>query len=49
MPSFQESCALYGEVAPVDVVTEEQVVCVWEEAPYPEQLHEVMKLTMDVT
>ena len=46
---FEQSHALYREIASVNIVPEEEIICVWEEAPYTEELHEIMELAMDVT
>ena len=52
VPDFQaeqQQEAFQRVEAPVYKVAHEQVIRIWDVSPNPEQLHEVMKLPVDVT
>ena len=45
----EKSDCLNAVVAAIDIVAHEQVVSVGRAAAYPKQLHQIMKLAMDVS
>ena len=45
----QESNCLHRVVASVNIVSHEEVVCVWRLPPNLKQLHQVMKLAVDIS
>lgn len=45
----QQRYTFHGEVAAVYIVPEEEVICVWRKSPNAKELHQVMKLSMDIT
>jgi len=47
--SYEESDSFYGVVTSINIITHEEVVGIWVWAPNSEQLHQVMKLAMDIS
>lgn len=45
----QETDCLHGIVSSINIVSHEEVISIWGLSPDPKQLHEVMKLTMDIS
>ena len=45
----EEGDGLYGVVAAIDVISHEEVVCVWRFATNSEEFHQVVELTVDVS
>lgn len=47
--SYKQSDSLYTVVAAIDVITHEEVVCVWRLTSNFEKLTQVMELTVNIT